>query len=173
MQAVLPVRVRGTDASGATFEALAHTLDVTPTGARLGAIHHSLKVLDTLTILYRQRRMEFTVVWTKLLDGTQEYQVGLHSFSQEKDLWGMNLFTPTGMFREVQVAGVAWSEENMKYFRKTLWSNELWSNEDGQDVAEYSIMLAVILVIVVGTVRLIGSNAGNVFSLVGSSISSQ
>jgi Flp pilus assembly pilin Flp len=61
----------------------------------------------------------------------------------------------------------------MKYFRKTLWSNELWSNEDGQDVAEYSIMLAVILVIVVGTVRLIGSNAGNVFSLVGSSISSQ
>jgi hypothetical protein len=107
MQAVLPVRVRGTDASGATFEALAHTLDVTPTGARLGAIHHSLKVLDTLTILYRQRRMEFTVVWTKLLDGTQEYQIGLHSFSQEKDLWGMNLFTPTGLFRGAQVAGAA------------------------------------------------------------------
>jgi Flp pilus assembly pilin Flp len=71
----------------------------------------------------------------------------------------------------------------MNYFRKTLWSNELssnqlrsnqlWSNEDGQDVAEYSIMLAVILVIVVGTVRLIGSNAGNVFSLVGSSMSNQ
>jgi len=43
-------------------------------------------------------------------------------------------------------------------------------NEEGQDVAEYSIMLAVILVIVVGTVRLIASNAGNVFSLVGSAI---
>ena len=39
-----------------------------------------------------------------------------------------------------------------------------------QDVAEYSMMLAVILVIVVGTVRLIGSNAGNVFSQVGSGI---
>ena len=48
--------------------------------------------------------------------------------------------------------------------------NQLWSNEEGQDVAEYSIMLAVILVIVVGTVRLIGSNAGNVFSQVGSAI---
>jgi Flp pilus assembly pilin Flp len=48
--------------------------------------------------------------------------------------------------------------------------NELWANEEGQDVAEYSIMLAVILVIVVGTVRLIGSNAGNVFSQVGSAI---
>jgi Flp pilus assembly pilin Flp len=48
--------------------------------------------------------------------------------------------------------------------------NELWSNQEGQDVAEYSVMLAVVLVIVVGTIRLIGSNAGNVFSQVGSSI---
>jgi Flp pilus assembly pilin Flp len=48
--------------------------------------------------------------------------------------------------------------------------NKLWSNEEGQDVAEYSVMLAVVLVIVVGTIRLIGSNAGNVFSQVGSSI---
>lgn len=54
----------------------------------------------------------------------------------------------------------------MKHFRKMFWSNQ-----EGQDIAEYSIMLAVILVIVVGTVRLIGSNAGNVFSQVGSSIS--
>ena len=42
--------------------------------------------------------------------------------------------------------------------------------EQGQDIAEYSVMLAVILVIVVGTVRLIGSNASNVFSQVGSAI---
>jgi Flp pilus assembly pilin Flp len=48
--------------------------------------------------------------------------------------------------------------------------NNLWSDERGQDIAEYSVMLAVILVIVVGTVRLIGSNAGNIFSQVGSSI---
>ena len=46
----------------------------------------------------------------------------------------------------------------------------LWLDEEGQDIAEYSIMLAVVLVIVVGTVRLIGSNASNVFSQVGSSI---
>jgi Flp pilus assembly pilin Flp len=47
---------------------------------------------------------------------------------------------------------------------------KFWTDEQGQDVAEYSIMLAVILVIVVGTVRLIGSNAQNVFSNVASSI---
>ena len=35
--------------------------------------------------------------------------------------------------------------------------------ERGQDIAEYAVMLAVILVIVVGTIRLIGSNANNVF----------
>ncbi len=47
---------------------------------------------------------------------------------------------------------------------------QLWSEDSGQDVAEYAVMLAVILVIVIGTVRLIGGNANNVFSQVGSSL---
>lgn len=46
----------------------------------------------------------------------------------------------------------------------------LWSNEQGQDIAEYAVMLAVILVIVVGTIRLVGSNANKVFSSVASSV---
>jgi Flp pilus assembly pilin Flp len=46
----------------------------------------------------------------------------------------------------------------------------IWSNQDGQDVAEYAVMFAVILVIVVGTIRLVGSNANNVFSSVASSV---
>jgi Flp pilus assembly pilin Flp len=47
---------------------------------------------------------------------------------------------------------------------------QLWRDDKGQDIAEYAVMLAVILVIVVGTIRLIGSNANNVFSNVASSI---
>lgn len=47
---------------------------------------------------------------------------------------------------------------------------KLWNDQTGQDIAEYAVMLAVILVIVVGTIRLIGSNANNVFSEVGSAI---
>jgi len=47
---------------------------------------------------------------------------------------------------------------------------KLWSDEQGQDIAEYAVMLAVILVLVVGTVRLIGSNANNAFSSVASSL---
>jgi Flp pilus assembly pilin Flp len=47
---------------------------------------------------------------------------------------------------------------------------QLWSDERGQDIAEYAVMLAVILVIVIGTVRLIGTNANTVFSQVSSTI---
>jgi Flp pilus assembly pilin Flp len=46
----------------------------------------------------------------------------------------------------------------------------LLHDDQGQDIAEYAVMLAVILVIVVGTVRLIGSNANNVFSQVASAV---
>lgn len=46
----------------------------------------------------------------------------------------------------------------------------LWAEEDGQDIAEYAVMVAVILIIVVGTIRLIGSNSNTVFSNVASSI---
>jgi Flp pilus assembly pilin Flp len=58
----------------------------------------------------------------------------------------------------------------MRHLSQNRWLNRLWSDEAGQDVAEYSVMLAVVLVIVVGTIRLIGSNASNVFSQVGSTI---
>jgi Flp pilus assembly pilin Flp len=46
----------------------------------------------------------------------------------------------------------------------------IWSEDQGQDIAEYAVMLAVILVLVVGTIRLVGSNANNVFSSVASSV---
>lgn len=46
----------------------------------------------------------------------------------------------------------------------------VWSDEQGQDIAEYAVMLAVILVLVIGTIRLIGTNSNTVFSHVASSI---
>ena len=47
----------------------------------------------------------------------------------------------------------------------------VWTDQQGQDIAEYAVMLAVILVLVIGTVRLIGTNANNAFSSVASSLS--
>ena len=49
-------------------------------------------------------------------------------------------------------------------------AKRIWTNEEGQDIAEYAVMLAVILVLVVGTIRLVGSNANNAFSSVASSL---
>ena len=46
----------------------------------------------------------------------------------------------------------------------------LWTEDQGQDIAEYAVMLAVILVLVVGTIQLIGSNANTVFSSVASAV---
>ncbi|HEU5336864.1 MAG TPA: hypothetical protein VFU27_12920 [Terriglobales bacterium] len=46
----------------------------------------------------------------------------------------------------------------------------VWSEDEGQDIAEYAVMLAVILVIVVGTIHLIGSQANNVFSQTSSAL---
>ena len=47
---------------------------------------------------------------------------------------------------------------------------KVWSNQEGQDIAEYAVMLAVILVLVIGTVRLVGTNSNTVFSQVASSV---
>jgi hypothetical protein len=93
IRAVLPVRVRGTDVSGNAFELLAHTLDVTPSGARLGAIRQQLKPLDTVIVLFRKRRIEFTVMWTKQLNAN-EHQVGLKMLGQESDPWGLTITHP-------------------------------------------------------------------------------
>jgi Flp pilus assembly pilin Flp len=47
---------------------------------------------------------------------------------------------------------------------------QFWSNDEGQDVAEYAVMLAVILIIVIGTLKLIGGESNNVFSQVASAL---
>jgi Flp pilus assembly pilin Flp len=47
---------------------------------------------------------------------------------------------------------------------------ELWVNDRGEDIAEYAVMLAAILVLVIGTIRLVGSSANNAFSAVASSL---
>ena len=59
----------------------------------------------------------------------------------------------------------AWGRMNMYHL-----VHKLWRDDEGQDIAEYAVMLAVILVLVVGTIRLVGSNANNAFSSVASSL---
>ena len=93
-KAVLPVRIKGTDSNGKAFEDLAHTLDVTPTGVRLGSVRRELSEQEEVTIFFRQRKMQFRVVWTKKMKGTSEFQVGLQALTQEKEAWGVNSAEP-------------------------------------------------------------------------------
>jgi hypothetical protein len=89
-KAVLPVRIKGKDGVGNIFEELAITLDVTPDGVRLGSVRRELNLLDEVTVFYRQRKMQFRVVWTKKLKGTSEFQVGLKAITQDREAWGMS-----------------------------------------------------------------------------------
>lgn len=90
-KAVLPVRIKGKDSAGKQFDELAHTLDVNASGARLGSVRRELIVDDEVTIFYRQRRIQFRVVWTKKMKGTSEFQVGLKAVAQDKEAWGLAL----------------------------------------------------------------------------------
>ncbi len=85
------MRIKGTDSSGRAFEELAHTLDVTPSGVRLGSIRRELNLLDEITVFYRARKIQFRVVWTKKLKGTSEFQVGLQAVTQDREVWGVSL----------------------------------------------------------------------------------
>lgn len=86
-KAVLPVRLKGKDSSGKPFEELVITLDVTITGLRLGSVRQDLKTGDEISVFYRQRKMQFRVMWTKKLQGTSEFQVGLQSLTHDREAW--------------------------------------------------------------------------------------
>ena len=87
-KAVLAVRIKGNDSAGTAFEELVHTLDVTPAGVRLGSVRRQLTLHDEITVFYRNRKLQFRVMWIKKLKGTSEFQVGLKSLMQEGEAWG-------------------------------------------------------------------------------------
>jgi hypothetical protein len=97
-KAVLPVRIKGSDSSGNAFEELAHTLDVTATGVRLGAIRRELNKGEEVTLFFRQRKLQFRIVWTKKMKGSSEFQVGLQAVGQEREPWGLNFTEFRGEF---------------------------------------------------------------------------
>lgn len=90
IKAVLPVRVSGSDDTGKSYTDLAHTLDITDTGVRLGALQRDLEVGSQLTVQYKQHRAEFRVVWTAPLPKLKERQVGLEAVVQ-RDMWGLGV----------------------------------------------------------------------------------
>lgn len=88
LKAVLPVRVTGTGHRGDSYSELAHTLDITETGVRLGAIRHPVEVGTQITVQYKQHKAAFRVIWSKPVAGHTEHQVGLEALNQ-RDFWGL------------------------------------------------------------------------------------
>jgi hypothetical protein len=88
-KAVLPVRISGNDLSGASYCELVHTLDVSQSGVRLGAVRRQLEVGSLIVLQYRQHKAEFRVIWIKPLGAGTEQQVGLEADAQ-RDLWGLD-----------------------------------------------------------------------------------
>jgi hypothetical protein len=86
-KAVLPVRVSGSDGSGPYCD-LAHTLDVTDSGIRLGFVRRELQVGSRLTIQYRQHKAEYRVIWISQLTRLKEHHVGLQALVP-RDVWGL------------------------------------------------------------------------------------
>lgn len=88
-KAVLPVRISGNDISGKSYSELVHTLDVSRSGVRLGAVRRQLEVGSLIVLQYRQHKAEFRVVWTKPIGSSTEQQIGLEA-DAKKDLWGLD-----------------------------------------------------------------------------------
>lgn len=91
VRAVLSVWVTLRAEDGSTKHEIAHTLDFTGGGIRLGAVRHPIRLQELITVAYRQRRMQFRVVWIMLLKGTNEYHVGLESVGNISQMWGLRL----------------------------------------------------------------------------------
>jgi Flp pilus assembly pilin Flp len=88
-----------------------------------------------------------------------------HFKTFDKSNWWTALWAKQSAVRPLLQYQGNWGREGMLELFRTIWADE-----QGQDIAEYAVMLAVILVLVIGTVRLIGTNSNTVFSQVASSI---
>ena len=88
---VLPLRVWPDDVNGQNAEPrLAHTLDISPIGGRLGGLRNPLETGQTIMLQRGQTKSQFRVVWTRRLD-PGEIQAGIESVAFEEKLWGIEL----------------------------------------------------------------------------------
>jgi hypothetical protein len=83
---VLPVKV---SFSGASH--LAHTCDLTYSGARLGGLHTELKKGEIVSLQRGSKKANFKVVWIQQL-APNEIQVGLQAVERQSNIfWGVDL----------------------------------------------------------------------------------
>lgn len=88
---VLPLRFWPDDENGQNVGAqLAHTVDISPIGGRLGGLRNPLQTGQTIMLQRGKNRSQFRVIWTKQL-GPGEIQAGIESVACETKIWGIDL----------------------------------------------------------------------------------
>ncbi len=91
LKMVLPVRIWGTDSEGKPFSQLAHTLDITSSGARVGGMRVLLNTRDVVWVQCRHRKAQFRIVWTGRPGGSRDHQVGIESIEHGRNIWGLEM----------------------------------------------------------------------------------
>ncbi len=91
LKMVLPVRIWGNDVEGKSFSQLAHTLDITSSGARLGGLRVLLNPREVIWLQCRHRKTQFRVIWTGRPGGAREHQAGIECIEEVRNIWGLEL----------------------------------------------------------------------------------
>ncbi len=97
---VFPVRFWTMGANGNQESHLAHTLDISDHGVKLGGLQNALKVGELIEIQYHRQRTKFRVVWIKAIEQSREKQVGVECIEPEKNPWGVELPTRVDEYEE-------------------------------------------------------------------------
>ena len=88
---VLPLRVWGTDTTGKTFMLMAHTLDVSPTGARLGGFRSQVAPGEIVGVQYRLQKQQFRVAWVGRPGTSRDSQIGIEYLNRDRKILGLEL----------------------------------------------------------------------------------
>lgn len=94
IRTIIPVRVRGTTASGLPFVDVAHTLDISRHGARITGLHHPLGVGSEVILQRGANRASFRVCWTRKSPEGAHTEFGLECLDPERNLWKMESVEP-------------------------------------------------------------------------------
>jgi hypothetical protein len=84
-KSVVPVRLW---IAGSEESHLAHTLNVTNQGVRLGGYRGEIKVGNEFLIQYRHVQARFRVTWIVARDESSEKQIGAECLEPDKQVWG-------------------------------------------------------------------------------------
>src|SRR4029077_10740403 len=88
---VLPLRLWGTDATGKTFMLMAHTLDVSPTGARVAGVRAQITPGDVVGVQYRMQKQQFRVAWVGRPGPSRDSRIGIEYLDRDRKILALEL----------------------------------------------------------------------------------